>query len=178
MQCDQIGRFIGLWTTFHSPLATISLPKSPTFLGNFYKDVKILNFYIKIIFGQLLLTFWRLFLVTLAQSVVPTYLWKTLKINIHSRLVHLLWQFFGLKSLMLSAIVKMKSVWKPFVEGCQWHFSWGYVGGGGGGGLVVTLHAFYFDYLSSNPTEVHLQVFSMKFCFKIIKIANRRIAWM
>ena len=43
-QCDQIGRFIGLWATFSKPLATINLPKSPTFLGNFCKGVKIFNF--------------------------------------------------------------------------------------------------------------------------------------
>ena len=29
-------------------------PKSPIFLGNFYKDVKIFHFSIEIIFGQLL----------------------------------------------------------------------------------------------------------------------------
>ena len=49
-QCDQIGRFIGLWAT----LATINLSKSPTFLGNFCKDVKINHFSSEIIFGQLL----------------------------------------------------------------------------------------------------------------------------
>ena len=36
------------------PLATIILPKSPTFLGNFSKVVKIYHFSSKIIFGQLL----------------------------------------------------------------------------------------------------------------------------
>ena len=39
---------------FLNPLATINLPKSPTFLGNFYKDVKIYHFSSEIIFGQLL----------------------------------------------------------------------------------------------------------------------------
>ena len=39
---------------FSKPLATINLPKSPTFLGNFCKGVKIFNFYIEIIFEQLL----------------------------------------------------------------------------------------------------------------------------
>ena len=34
-QCDQIGRFIGLWATL-KPLATIILSKSPTFFGNFF----------------------------------------------------------------------------------------------------------------------------------------------
>ena len=34
------------------PFATINLPKSPTFLGNFCKDVKIYNFSSEIIFGH------------------------------------------------------------------------------------------------------------------------------
>ena len=37
-------------------LATINLPKSPTFLGNFCKGVKIFNFSNEIIFGQLVYT--------------------------------------------------------------------------------------------------------------------------
>ena len=43
------------WTlgNFSKPLATINLPKSLTFFGNFCKDVKILNFSNEIIFGQL-----------------------------------------------------------------------------------------------------------------------------
>ena len=39
---------------FSKPLATINLPKSSTFLGNFCNGVKIFNFPIEIIFGQLL----------------------------------------------------------------------------------------------------------------------------
>ena len=46
-------------------MATISLPKSPTFLGNFCKGVKIYYFSGEIIFGQLLQTFGYFFLVTL-----------------------------------------------------------------------------------------------------------------
>ena len=44
------------WTlgNFLKPLATIKLPKSSTFLGNFCKGVTIFNFSIEIIFGQLL----------------------------------------------------------------------------------------------------------------------------
>ena len=44
------------WTlgNFSKPVATISLPKSPTFLGNFCKGVKISHFSSEIIFGQLL----------------------------------------------------------------------------------------------------------------------------
>ena len=42
-------------------MATINLPKSPTFLGNFYKSVKIYHFSSKIIVGQLLLTFGNFF---------------------------------------------------------------------------------------------------------------------
>ena len=42
------------WTldNFSKPLATISLPKSPTFSGNFYKGVKILNFLVKSFLGN------------------------------------------------------------------------------------------------------------------------------
>ena len=44
------------WTlgNFSKPLATINLPESPTFLGNFYKGVKIFNFSNETILGQLL----------------------------------------------------------------------------------------------------------------------------
>ena len=52
-QCDQIGRFIGLWDDFLKPLATINLPKSLTFLGNYCKGVRIFNFSSEITFGQL-----------------------------------------------------------------------------------------------------------------------------
>ena len=39
---------------FLKPWAAINLPKSPTFLGNFCKGVKIYHFSSEIIFGQLL----------------------------------------------------------------------------------------------------------------------------
>ena len=39
---------------FAKPMATIILPKSPTFLGNFCKCVKTFHFYSEVIFGQLL----------------------------------------------------------------------------------------------------------------------------
>ena len=44
------------WTlgNFVKPLATIKLPQSPTFLGNFCKGVKIIHFSSETIFGQLL----------------------------------------------------------------------------------------------------------------------------
>ena len=51
------------------PLATINLPKSLTFLGNFCKVAKIFNFSCAIIFGQLLQTFGDFFLVTLYVSM-------------------------------------------------------------------------------------------------------------
>ena len=59
------------WTlgNFSKPLATINLPKSLTFLGNFCKRVKIYHFTSEIIFGQLLKTFGNFLLVTL----VPTH---------------------------------------------------------------------------------------------------------
>ena len=50
------------------PLATINLPKSLTFLGNFCKGVKIIHFSCEIIFGQLLYTFGDFYLVTLIGS--------------------------------------------------------------------------------------------------------------
>ena len=53
---------------FLKPLATINLPKYPTFLGIFCKGVKIYHFYSAINFGQLLQTFDDFFLVTLVMS--------------------------------------------------------------------------------------------------------------
>ena len=50
------------------PLATIDLPKSPTFLGNLCKGVEIYHFSSKIIFGQVLWTFGDFFLVTLVEG--------------------------------------------------------------------------------------------------------------
>ena len=62
---DQVGCFsvrpdwAFYWTlgNFLKPLASITLPKSVTFLGNFCKGVKIYDFSSEIIFGQLLQTF-------------------------------------------------------------------------------------------------------------------------
>ena len=59
-QCDQIGRFFALWATFLKPLATINLPKSLKFLGNFCKGVKIYHF-----LATFISTFGDFFLVTL-----------------------------------------------------------------------------------------------------------------
>ena len=50
---------------FFKPLATIILPKSLTFLGNFCKGIKIYHFSSEIIVGQLLQTFGDFYLVTL-----------------------------------------------------------------------------------------------------------------
>ena len=50
------------------PLATINLPKSPTFLGYFFKGVKIIHFSSKFIFGKLLKTFGDFYLVPLRVS--------------------------------------------------------------------------------------------------------------
>ena len=52
-----------------TPLATINLPKSPTFLGNFCKGVKIYHLSSEINFGQLLLTFGNFYLVTLVAAL-------------------------------------------------------------------------------------------------------------
>ena len=58
---------------FFNPLATINLPRSVTFLGNFRKGVKILNFSSEIIFGQLKQTFGDFYLVTLVSTYVLRY---------------------------------------------------------------------------------------------------------
>ena len=51
-QSDQIGCFIRLWASFLKPLATINLPKSPTFLGNFLKVSKSIFFLVKPFLGN------------------------------------------------------------------------------------------------------------------------------
>ena len=43
-----------LKSKFLKPSSTTNLPKSPIFLGNFYKGAKIFNFSIEIMFEQLL----------------------------------------------------------------------------------------------------------------------------
>ena len=57
-----LGNFLKL-------LATINFHKSPPFIGNFCKGVKILDFSSEIIFGQLLQTFGDFFLVTLLATL-------------------------------------------------------------------------------------------------------------
>ena len=59
-QCDQIWRFIGIWLFFKA-LATINLPKSPKFLGNFCKGVKNYHFSSEISFRQLFIDIWWFF---------------------------------------------------------------------------------------------------------------------
>ena len=46
---------------FLKPLATINLPKSPTFLGNFCKGVKIYNFSSEIISWATFIDIWQFF---------------------------------------------------------------------------------------------------------------------
>ena len=48
----RLGDLLDFWPLL-KPLATINLPKSPTFLGNFCKGVKIYRFSCEIILGQL-----------------------------------------------------------------------------------------------------------------------------
>ena len=67
-QCDQIGRFIALWAIFQSLWQQLILSKSPTFLGNFCKGVKIYHFSSEIIFGQLLWHLAIFFLITLLSA--------------------------------------------------------------------------------------------------------------
>ena len=68
MQCDQIGRFFCNLGNHSKPVATINLPKSPTFLGNLCQGVKIIHFSSEIIFVQLLQTFGDFYLVTLVAD--------------------------------------------------------------------------------------------------------------
>ena len=63
----RLGDFCTLGN-FSKPLATIHLPKSLTFLGNFCKGIKIYHFSSEIIFGQLLQTFGNFYLVTLGMT--------------------------------------------------------------------------------------------------------------
>ena len=63
----RLGDFLQFGQLFNY-LATIDLPKSPTFLGNFCKGDKIIHFSNEIIFGQLLQTFGDFYLVTLFIS--------------------------------------------------------------------------------------------------------------
>ena len=62
------------WTLgdFLKPLATINLPKYPTFLGNFCKGLKIYKFSSEIIFMQLLKTFGDFFWShCLSYTIIP-----------------------------------------------------------------------------------------------------------
>ena len=78
----QLSCCMGLWTSvtrlggnvgyFSKPVATIILPKLPTFLGKFCKGVEIFHFSSEIIFGQLLLTFGDFLLVTLQSGLIQT----------------------------------------------------------------------------------------------------------
>ena len=60
----RLGDFLQFGQLFNY-LATIDLPKSPTFLGNFCKGDKIIHFSNEIIFGQLLQTFGDFYMVAL-----------------------------------------------------------------------------------------------------------------
>ena len=68
-QGDQIGQYIGLLKL----LATFNLSKSPTFLGNFCKGVKIYHYSSEIIFRQNFIDIWRFSLVTLLDSQVVSH---------------------------------------------------------------------------------------------------------
>ena len=52
IQCDQIGAIYCTMGNFSKPLATIILPKSPTFLGNLCKDIKAFFFPVKSFLGK------------------------------------------------------------------------------------------------------------------------------
>ena len=67
---------------FLNPLATIILPKLPTFLSNFWKGVKSFDFSCEIIFGQFLLTFGDYLLVTLNLQCAYLLLWCNKKTEV------------------------------------------------------------------------------------------------
>ena len=66
-QCDQIGRFIGLWATFQNLWQQLICPNLPHSQAIFVKVSKSIIFS-EIIFGQLLQTFGDFFLVSLVMS--------------------------------------------------------------------------------------------------------------
>ena len=76
------------WTlgNFSKPVATIILPKSLTFLGNFCKDVKIFNFLVKLFLGnfyRLLATFYWSHWYGL-KSICGHSRWKVIGSNPHT----------------------------------------------------------------------------------------------
>ena len=62
----RVGDFLHFGQLYY-PFATMNLPISLTFLGNFCKGVKIYHFSSEILFGQLLKTFGDFNLVTLLK---------------------------------------------------------------------------------------------------------------
>ena len=55
LKVGSVTRLGDFWTlgNFLKPLATINLPKSPTFFGNFCKGVKIYHFLVKSFLGNI-----------------------------------------------------------------------------------------------------------------------------
>ena len=83
---------------FSKPVATISLPKSPTFLGKFCKGVKIFNFSSELIFGQLLWTFGDFLLVTLDVINIVSLLSSTTAMRFNEGMQDL-WQMLLAKQI-------------------------------------------------------------------------------
>ena len=79
-EVSSVTRFGDLLDFGQLPWAAINMPKSPTFLGNLCKCVKIYHFSSKIIFGQFLEIFDNFFLVTLEVSKF-TYFFCSLAFN-------------------------------------------------------------------------------------------------
>ena len=119
-----------LWN-FSKPLATINLPKSPTFLDNFWKGVKNYHFSSEIIFGQLLYTFGDNFLVTLSISHLLTLSPPLLQAPICTSFTHTLSHTHTLSlSLSLSlthSITCARAAWKwssnqsPLLSATPWN---------------------------------------------------------
>ena len=130
------------WTlgNFLKPLATINLPKSPTFLCNFCKGVEIFEFSSEIIFRQLLQTFGDFFSGHTACSVVCG--WKKpfgssfrasssslnpsqRRLKGRERTVPKIWPFFITPNLSSnsssSVVVVVKLLWllKDLLQTCQ-----------------------------------------------------------
>ena len=116
------------WTlgNFLKPLATINLPQSPQFLGNFCKRVKIIHFSSETILGQLLQTFGDFYLVTLNHRISNLIIFgnvafvyfmhsdqsfsDSVKLVLFERLVRLIVKFPQIKIQSFKLVVTLKVV--------------------------------------------------------------------
>ena len=91
---------------FSKPVATITLPKVPTFLGNFCGVVKIFHFACEIILGQLLWTFGNFLLVTLDLLEDRMVVWKYVReVNVMIIGIGIFRQSFSVSALAWWSII-------------------------------------------------------------------------